>query len=145
MQRRVPVKPVVAATILALAASLSAQPRAQRPLTSADVDIATLLMLEDARKYDQAELGRILESTHPEVRRRAVQSVGRLADKAGAALIDVARRDADVEVAATAAWAAGQLRDPVAIDWLAQSLMDVVERLELGDTITAARMNRPDR
>ena len=145
MQRRVPVKPVVVATILALAASLSAQPRAQRPLTSADVDIATLLMLEDARKYDQAELGRILESTHPEVRRRAVQSVGRLADKAGAALIDVARRDADVEVAATAAWAAGQLRDPVAIDWLAQSLMDVVERLELGDTITAARMNRPDR
>ena len=74
-----------------------------------------------------------------------MQSVGRLADKAGAALIDVARRDADVEVAATAAWAAGQLRDPVAIDWLAQSLMDVVERLELGDTITAARMNRPDR
>ena len=112
----------MAAAVL-LATSLAAQPRAKRPLTAADVDsIAILLMLEDARKYDEAELGRILKSTHPEVRRRAVQSIGRIADKAGAALIDVARADKDVEVAATAAWAAGQLRDPAAISWLAELL-----------------------
>lgn len=103
--------------------TVETQSRKHRPLASSDVDdIATLLQLEDARRYDATELGRILKSAHPEVRRRAVQSVGRIADKQGAALIDVARRDADVEVAATAVWAAGQLRDAAAAPWLAETV-----------------------
>jgi HEAT repeat protein/cyclophilin family peptidyl-prolyl cis-trans isomerase len=102
------------------AATISAQNRARPPLAPADIDhLATLLKLEDARTYDEAALSRILASAHPEVRRRAVQSVGRIADKRGAGLLDLARKDQDVEVAATAAWSAGQLRDPAAVAWLA--------------------------
>lgn len=79
-------------------------------------------MLEDARRFDQAELKRIGASEHPEVRRRAVQSIGRIADKSGAALLDSARQDKDVEVAATAVWALGQLRDAAAIPVLSATL-----------------------
>ena len=44
----------------------SGQSRSKRPLASADIDaIATLLMLEDARKFDEAELKRIIASAHP--------------------------------------------------------------------------------
>ena len=64
------------------------QPR--KALSSTDIDnIATLLMLEDARKFDEAELKRIAQSAQSEVRRRAVQSVGRIADKAGAAVLEI--------------------------------------------------------
>jgi HEAT repeat protein/cyclophilin family peptidyl-prolyl cis-trans isomerase len=51
-----------------------------------------------------------------------VQSVGRIADKRGAGLLDAARKDKDVEVGATAAWSAGQLRDPGAVPWLSEAL-----------------------
>lgn len=104
---------------IAAAVTIAAQARATRPLAPADVDaIATLLKLEDARTYDELALGRILASAHPEVRRRAAQSVGRIADKRGATLLDLARKDKDVEVVATATWSAGQLRDPAAVPWL---------------------------
>ena len=117
----------IPAAALLLASLAITSPMAQRakkpPLAPADIDaIATLVMLEDARTFDQSALARILESPHPEVRRRAIQSVGRIADKGGAALVDVARRDKDVEVAATAVWSAGQLRDPAAIGWLSDLL-----------------------
>ena len=124
--RRFVRRPAVVRLAFTLAfSSLVAQRSAQPPLRPEDVDaIATLLMLEDARTSDAAELQRILASTHPEVRRRAIQTVGRIADKAGASLIDLARTDKDVDVAATAVWAAGQLRDPAAIPWLAATLSD---------------------
>ena len=117
-------------TLLALALALTtgftplaAQNRPRRALAATDIDdIATLLRLEDARTFDEAELKRLAASTHPEVRRRAVQSIGRIADKRGLALLDAVRKDTDAEVAATAAWSAGQLRDPGAIAWLAESL-----------------------
>ena len=104
-------------------ASLSAQSQAKPPLAVTDVDaIATLLMLEDARKFDEAELKRIAQSAHAEVRRRAVQSIGRIADKAGAAILEAARQDKDVEVAAAAIWALGQLRDVAAVPTLSATL-----------------------
>ena len=116
-------------TLLAITLAITTvggQRTTRAALRPEDIDaIATLLMLEDARKYDAAELRRILSSTHPEVRRRAIQSAGRIADKTGASLIDLARTDKDVEVAATAVWAAGQLRDPAAIPWLAATLSDL--------------------
>ncbi|HVJ28123.1 MAG TPA: HEAT repeat domain-containing protein, partial [Vicinamibacterales bacterium] len=111
---------------IATAATLAAQSRARPPLQSADIDaIATLLKLEDARTYDEPALSQILGSAHPEVRRRAVQSVGRIADKRGAALIEIGRKDKDGEVAATAAWSAGQLRDPAAVTWLSETLNSI--------------------
>ena len=109
---------------VAAATAVSGQRRTRMPLGAPEIDaIATLLKLEDARTFDQPALARILGSPHPEVRRRAAQSVGRIADKRGAALLDIARNDLDVEVAATAAWAAGQLRDPAAVGWLSGALM----------------------
>jgi HEAT repeat protein/cyclophilin family peptidyl-prolyl cis-trans isomerase len=118
--RRLVRTPVV--TLLASAlvvGSIVAQRSQKAPLRAGDVDeIATLLMLEDARTFDEPALSRMLKSPHPEVRRRAVQSVGRIANKAGAGLVETAREDKDAEVAATAVWAAGQLRDPAAIPWL---------------------------
>lgn len=109
--------------VVAVAAAPAAQPAPRAPLAPAHVDdIATLLRLEDARTFDDVELGRIARSPHPEVRRRAAQAVGRIADKDGMPLIIAARQDKDVEVAATAVWAAGQLRDPAAVGWLAETL-----------------------
>ncbi|CAN5663267.1 hypothetical protein BH24ACI5_BH24ACI5_22160 [soil metagenome] len=108
---------------VAVTVALAAQSRVARPLTDGDIAaIAELLKLEDSRTYDEPALSRILASAHPEVRRRAARSVGRIADKRGAALLDVARKDRDVEVSATAAWAAGQLRDPAAAGWLSELL-----------------------
>jgi len=114
-----------AVLVIVFTAEGAAQKATRAPLRPGDIDaIATLLMLEDARKYGEAELRRILKSPHPEVRRRAVQSIGRIADKNGAVLLESARQDAVVDVAATAAWAAGQLRDPAAIPWLGAALSD---------------------
>jgi HEAT repeat protein/cyclophilin family peptidyl-prolyl cis-trans isomerase len=114
-------------SLLLLLLTLSTAPAAQRPsrtpLSAAHVDaIATLLMLEDARRFDEAELARLSKDAHPEVRRRAVQAIGRIADKAGMPLILAARQDKDAEVAATAVWAAGQLRDAAAVSWLSDTL-----------------------
>ncbi len=117
---------VAASTIAAAAATtiaIAAQTRGKRPLQASDIDaIATLLKLEDARSYDEPALSKLLASAHPEVRRRAAQSVGRIADKKGNGLLDIARKDKDVEVVATAAWSAGQLREAVAVPWLLELL-----------------------
>ena len=93
-------------------------PDAQRrqPLSATDIDdIATLLKLEDMRQFDEAALERILRSTHPEVRRRAAVTIGRIADKRGADLLEKTRTDSDVNVAASAVFAIGQLRLPASV------------------------------
>jgi HEAT repeat protein/cyclophilin family peptidyl-prolyl cis-trans isomerase len=129
------------------ATSLAAQRRAKTPLAPADIDaIATLLMLEDARTFDEVELQRMTKSAHAEVRRRAVQAVGRIADKRGTPLLEVARQDKDVEVAATAAWAAGQLRDPAAIAWLSDTLAGVKTPASIGReaAIALGKIQSPD-
>ena len=94
--------------------------RPERPkLSSADIDdIATLLRLEDTRQFDEAALGRILRSAHPEVRRRAVVSIGRIAKPQGSALLEAARSDSVFEVRASVAFAYGQLKDAASVSWL---------------------------
>ncbi|HEY2850620.1 MAG TPA: HEAT repeat domain-containing protein [Gemmatimonadaceae bacterium] len=87
-------------------------------LRPADVDdIARLVMLEDYRDFNAADLARILASTHPEVRRRAALSIGRIADKRGYALLRAKPLDADTAVAATEVFAAGQLKDSTTVSW----------------------------
>jgi HEAT repeat protein/cyclophilin family peptidyl-prolyl cis-trans isomerase len=116
-------RPLAVLLWCAFAASIGAQRQARAPLAAGEIEaIATLLMLEDARRFDEPAFAKILSSPHPEVRRRAVQSLGRIADKSTLPLIQAARADKDVEVAATAVWAAGQLRDPGAIPWVADAL-----------------------
>src|SRR5215471_10520407 len=79
--------------------------------TAAVADIATLLMLEDTRTFDSLALARLLASKHPEVRRRAALSVGRINDKRGVALLREHPLDRDTALAATTVFAVGQLRD----------------------------------
>jgi HEAT repeat protein/cyclophilin family peptidyl-prolyl cis-trans isomerase len=100
-----------------------AQGAARAPLAAADIDaIAELLMLEDTRRFDEEALARLLRSTHPEVRRRAVIAVGRIVNPRGAALLVPMRGDRNPDIVATVAFAAGQLKDPAAVPWLADVL-----------------------
>jgi HEAT repeat protein/cyclophilin family peptidyl-prolyl cis-trans isomerase len=105
---------------LVLVVSVSAPTAQQRPaLSPSNVDdVATLLKLEDMRQYDATALARILKSTHPEVRRRAAVSIGRIADTRGLELLDSARGDRDVEVLASVVFATGQLHQASSVDWL---------------------------
>jgi cyclophilin family peptidyl-prolyl cis-trans isomerase/HEAT repeat protein len=96
---------------------------ARPPLAAADIDAITeLVRLEDTRHFDEAVLARRLRSAHPEVRRRAVLAIGRIVDARGRAMLVSARTDADPEVAATVAFATGQLKDADAVSWLADVL-----------------------
>ena len=93
--------------------------QAKRPLSTADVDdLATLLKLEDTRQFDEAAHRRIVQSAHPEVRRRAVVSIGRIVHPMGSALLEAARKDSDPEIVASVAFALGQLKDAASISWL---------------------------
>lgn len=88
------------------------------PLSRVDVnDIARLVMLEDHREFDSTDLSRILASSHPEVRRRAAISIGRIANKRGYALLRAKPLDADTAIAASEVWAAGQLKDSTTVAW----------------------------
>ncbi len=94
------------------------------PLAEADiVDIALLVKLEDTRQFDEVALTRFLQSKHPEVKRRAVVAVGRIADPRGSVLLHPLRRDENPDIVATVAFAIGQLKDPAGIPWLAQMLL----------------------
>jgi len=108
----------VLAVVALVAAPLSAQ-SARRPLAAADIDdIATLLKLEDTRNFDEAALGRIGKSAHPEVRRRAVTSMGRIVNEKARAMLAALRDDKDPTVLPIVAWATGQQKDAGAIPWL---------------------------
>jgi len=103
-----------------LPVSLSAQ---RRPLSPADIDaIATLLKLEDTRQYDEAALGQVLKSAHPEVRRRAAISIGRIADPRGLTLLQSARADLNLQVRASVVFATGQIHQPESVAWLGSVL-----------------------
>lgn len=113
------------ALLLVLAAlALAPAGAVQRsPLSEADiVDIATIVKLEDTRRFDGETLARLLKSAHPEVRRRAVVAVGRIVNAGGTALLEPLRKDPSDEIVATVAFAQGQIKDPAAVPWLAETL-----------------------
>jgi peptidylprolyl isomerase len=111
---------------LSLCATIVAAANTQgqrQPLADSDIaDIAVLLKLEDTRQFDKAELGRILQSKHAEVRRRAAVSIGRINDQRGAELLEAARNDSNAEVAASIVFATGQLKLASAVAWLDERL-----------------------
>jgi peptidyl-prolyl cis-trans isomerase B (cyclophilin B) len=132
--------------VLTVAAGFSplAAPAQQRApsdpwvLTNREIsDITTLLILEDHRRFDSVALGRMLRDRHPEVRRRAALSIGRIMDPAGRALLRTARRDRDTAVAGTVVFATAQLYDSTAIGWLDSLLMN--PRTPVGVATEAAR------
>jgi HEAT repeat protein/cyclophilin family peptidyl-prolyl cis-trans isomerase len=111
----------IVALLVLVSVPLSAQKR--RALSPADIDdIATLLKLEDTRNFDEAELGRIVKSAHPEVRRRAVMSMGRIVNDKAKPMLAALHTDKDPEIVATVAWATGQQKDAGAIPWLSSLL-----------------------
>lgn len=125
MFTRTRVLTVLTCAVLTVTAQLDAQrggtaattPR--RPLLAADIDdIATLLKLEDIRQFDATALARILSSKHPEVRRRAITTIGRIAKDEGRPMLAALRGETDPELLATVAFATGQLKDPDAVTWL---------------------------
>jgi HEAT repeat protein/cyclophilin family peptidyl-prolyl cis-trans isomerase len=102
---------------------LIAQAPKRPPLAPADLDaIAALLKIEDTRQFDDATLARLLQSDHPEVRRRAAQTIGRVINPRGSALLMTARGDVNADVVATVAFAYGQLKDADAVGWLADEM-----------------------
>jgi HEAT repeat protein len=107
--------------VLSLATTpLLARQAARPPLGDAEIDaIAEILMLEDVRRFDESAFRRLLASRHPEVRRRAVVALARIADSASRPLLIDTRTDADPHVVASTAFAAGQLKDADAVEWLA--------------------------
>jgi HEAT repeat protein/cyclophilin family peptidyl-prolyl cis-trans isomerase len=108
---------------LLVVACVSVKGAQRPPLSEADiVDIATLVKLEDTRTFDAEVLARLLKSSHPEVKRRAIISVGRVVNPGGTALLEPLRSDASADIVATVAFAAGQLKDPAAVAWLGQTL-----------------------
>ena len=108
-----------------------------QPLAAADVDaIVQLVKLEDTRRFDETVLAQVLKSPHPEVRRRAVVSIGRIVGSSpvgpdlqvaalhsrGRALLAGMRGESDPDILATVAFATGQLKDPDAVNWLDDQL-----------------------
>src|SRR5215831_11887855 len=100
MHRRRSTQALVAVAFGLIAAGPLAARAQRRPaLDSAALsDIATLLMLEDTRSFDSLSLARVLASNHPEVRRRAALSIGRINDKRGVALLRARPLDADTAI-----------------------------------------------
>ena len=111
---------LIIAALAAQTAYFHAQAPARRAsLGDPEIDaIAQLLKLEDTRQFDEAALKRLLASPHPEVRRRAIASVGRIGNVRGRALLEAARAETDPELLATVAFATGQLKDPTSVPWL---------------------------
>lgn len=107
---------------LVVVSSVQAQQRRPR-LSETDIaDLTKLVMLEDRRDYNEAELRRLLGSANAEIRRRAARSIARINDPRGRALLHAARADTDTSVAATVVFGLGQLRDSAAVPLLGSLL-----------------------
>jgi HEAT repeat protein len=124
MRRMFPAGRAILLTVALLAPSTALAQRARpAPLAPADVDaIVQLVKLEDTRSFDEAVLTRLVNATHPEVRRRAIVAVGRIADPRGRALLAGLHGQTDAGILATVAFATGQLKDAGAIAWLSDLL-----------------------
>jgi HEAT repeat protein/cyclophilin family peptidyl-prolyl cis-trans isomerase len=109
-------------TLMAPSATLAQRAR-PAPLAPADIDaIVQLVKLEDTRSFDEAALTRLAKAAHPEVRRRAIVAVGRIADPRGRALLTTLHGETNAELLATVAFSTGQLKDGDAIPWLSELL-----------------------
>lgn len=132
--------------LLTAAACAVTPPPAPRPLLlgEADVDaLATLLRLEDRREYDAARLQELAGSATPEVRRRTALAAGRIRHPAATPLLLHLLVDPDTSVAATAAFALGQLGDTTAVPRLTALLeAELIDRAPSMATEAAAALGK---
>jgi cyclophilin family peptidyl-prolyl cis-trans isomerase/HEAT repeat protein len=84
--------------------------------------VASLLAVEDARRFDLAALSDGARAADAAVRRRAALTIGRLAAPEGLPLLLELLADPDSTVQVNAAFALGLLRDTVAVQPLRQQL-----------------------
>ena len=114
---------LIALVAITLSGSVHGQRTARPPLSASHInDIALLLKLEDTRQFDEVALTRLIASAHPEVKRRAIVSIGRIVNDKGRALLAALHGETDPELVATVAFASGQLKDPGAVAWLSDLL-----------------------
>src|SRR5262249_5423596 len=90
--------------------------------------LASLLMMQDRRAFDQATLQRLLGDPDSLVRRTAVQAVGRLGDPRGVPLLLPLLGDRDAGVATETMFALGALHDTAAVP-------AIIRRLTLPDPL----------
>ena len=81
-----------------------------------------MLRLEETRTFDEAALTRLLARRIPKSGDAPRLAVGRIVDPRGRTLLARLRNDGDVEVVAMVAFATGQLKDPDAVAWLAETM-----------------------
>ena len=108
----------------------SASVPAPEPIPLADSAagaVASLIAAEDQRRFDPSLFRRLSGYPHPEVRRQMALAVGRLRDPAGIPLLNHLLSDADTAVAATAAFALGQIGDSAAVDAVSQQVQELAE------------------
>jgi cyclophilin family peptidyl-prolyl cis-trans isomerase/HEAT repeat protein len=84
--------------------------------------IASVLSVEDARRFDLGSLSAVARAAEPIVRRRAALALGRIGDPRGIPLLLELLADPDSTVQANAAFALGLLRDTSAVQPLRQRL-----------------------
>ncbi|HEX8393449.1 MAG TPA: peptidylprolyl isomerase [Longimicrobium sp.] len=112
--------PVLLAASLAAAALASAcAPALSTARTAGPVDAAALIRLEDRREYDSTALAAAAEAPSAALRRRAALSAANLRDRRAIPLLGRMLADEDTSVAATAAFALGQIADSAAVPLLA--------------------------
>jgi cyclophilin family peptidyl-prolyl cis-trans isomerase/HEAT repeat protein len=112
--------------------STQAATQRQAPAKRAQAAVAvrvpeeTLLRIieaEDERRWDDADLGKLLTDVNPAVRRRAALAAGRIGDEgAVASLSSLLRGDRDESVRATAAFALGEIEAESGADSLVEVL-----------------------
>ena len=113
--------PIRSVSSIALAAALSASlvlpgvARAQQVDEGLVAQLAGLLALADARRFDRAVLEEGLRHPDPGVRRQAAFAAGRIGDAAALDLLFPALDDSTPAVQAAAAFALGLLREPRAL------------------------------
>ena len=130
---------------LATLAALNGSPAHAQGEASIET-IASLIQLEDTRRWDAAVLQRALSDADTMVRARAAMTVGRLGDLRGTTLVLPLLEDPEVSVRPAAAFALGLLRDTAAVEPLVRTLTTPpgADLVTVAESITAiARIGGP--
>ena len=123
---RFPIRFVCNAAILAALLAGGAPRLAAQQDEALVGQLARLLAISDARRYDEAVLRGALASDNPGVRRQAALAAGRIGDNRAIDVLRPVLNDSNPAVAASAAFALGLLRDSLAIEPLLTALRSVV-------------------
>lgn len=113
----------LAAALLSACAPARVSPLPHPARGRADVSVlSALVRLEDRRQFDSTTIAAGAAAAHPDLRRYTALAAGRIRDPAGRSVLLRLLADPDSSVAATAAFALGQLADTTTLPALASRL-----------------------